>query len=101
MQPRNLILAALAAGAVVASVPLAQAAMTPPPGAVYATPDIFLTAGGCGPGSHRLLFGGGCSVRPYNKTQSEYLNDLRPCQPGTHSVSAPNLQGYRCVLNGY
>jgi peptidoglycan hydrolase-like protein with peptidoglycan-binding domain len=27
------------------------------------------------------------------------FSDLRPCQPGTHSQSFPNPQGYRCVLN--
>lgn len=27
------------------------------------------------------------------------FNDLRQCQPGTHSESFPNGQGYRCALN--
>lgn len=35
---------------------------------------------------------------PSNSTQAQYLSDLRPCQPGTHSESFPNTQGYRCVL---
>src|SRR5258708_32373009 len=33
--------------------------------------------------------------KPYNETQPQYLNELRPCQPGTHSESFPNTQ------NGY
>jgi hypothetical protein len=74
-----------------------QAAMSPP-SAGHSISDIQLAAGGCGTGRHRLL-GGGCSLRPYNKTQREYLQDLRPCQPGTHSESFPSPQGYRCVLN--
>jgi hypothetical protein len=36
---------------------------------------------------------------PSNAYQAQYLSDLRPCQPGTHSQSAPFGQGYRCVLN--
>jgi hypothetical protein len=100
MQARNLTVAAIA-GAMIAGVSFAQAAMAPPSASAYAAPDIQRTAGGCGPGSHRLLFGGGCSVRPYNKTQYEYLNDLRPCQPHTHAESFPSPQGYRCVLNRY
>jgi hypothetical protein len=76
----------------------AQAAMSPPPLAGYGNSDLQGVAGGCGYGRHRLL-GGGCSIPPYNKTQREYLQDLRPCQPGTHSESFPSPQGYRCVLN--
>jgi|SRR5450432_2998794 hypothetical protein len=90
----GLCTAALAIGALIAA-SSAQAAMTPLAGFA---PQIHLATGGCGPGSHRLLTGG-CSIPPFNKTQSEYLHDLRPCQPGTHSVSFPNLQGCRCVLN--
>jgi hypothetical protein len=101
MQSRNVTIVAFAAGALIAGVSLSQAAMAPPPGAAFGGSGFHLTAGGCGPGSHRLLFGGGCSVPAYNKTQSEYLNDLRPCQPHTHSESYPSPQGYRCVLNRY
>jgi hypothetical protein len=36
---------------------------------------------------------------PSNPVQAEYLSDMRPCQPGTHSESFPTQQGYRCVLN--
>jgi Spy/CpxP family protein refolding chaperone len=86
--------AALAIGALTFA-SSAQAAMAPLAGFA---PQIEMAAGGCGPGSHRLLTGG-CSIRPFNKTQAEYLHDLRPCQPGTHSMSFPNLQGYRCVLD--
>jgi hypothetical protein len=89
--------AMLVAGAMTLIASTAQAGMSPlSPG--YSKPDIQLLAGGCGPGRHRLL-GGGCSLLPYNKTQREYLQDLRPCQPGTHSESFPSPQGYRCVLN--
>jgi hypothetical protein len=86
------------AGAMMFAASGANAAMSPIPTAGYSSSDIQLAAGGCGYGSHRLL-GGGCSVRPYNKSQAEYLTDLRPCQPGTHSQSFPSPQGYRCVVN--
>jgi len=33
------------------------------------------------------------------RTADSYATDLRPCQPGTHSESFPNQQGYRCVPN--
>jgi hypothetical protein len=96
---RNKFLTALAvAGAMIGGASSAGAAMAPAPAASYSTSDVQLAAGGCGPGSHRLL-GGGCSVRPYNKEQAEYLSDRRPCQPGTHSQSFPSPQGYRCVVN--
>jgi hypothetical protein len=36
---------------------------------------------------------------PINSTQAQYLQDLRPCQPGTHPISFPNDQGYRCVFD--
>jgi hypothetical protein len=36
---------------------------------------------------------------PSNAYQAQYFNDLRPCQPGTHSQSYPNTQSYRCVLD--
>ncbi len=36
---------------------------------------------------------------PSTPEQAQYLSDLRPCEPGTHSESFPNTQGYRCVLN--
>lgn len=36
---------------------------------------------------------------PTNAYQAQYFNDLRPCQPVTHSQSYPNTQSYRCVLN--
>jgi Spy/CpxP family protein refolding chaperone len=89
---------ALALGAMLVAASAAQAAMAPPPAAGFAATETQLAAGGCGPGRHRLLTGG-CSARPFNKTQADYLRDLRPCQPGTHSQSFPNPQGYRCVLN--
>jgi hypothetical protein len=95
---RRYALALMMAGATFAAPSLAGAAMAPPPAAGYAISAVQLAAGGCGPGRHRLL-SGGCSARPYNKTQGDYLRDLRPCQPGTHSESFPNPQGYRCVLN--
>jgi len=95
---RRYALVLIMAGATFAAPSLAEAAMTPPAAAGYATSAVQLTAGGCGPGRHRLL-SGGCSVRPFNKTQGDYLRDLRPCQPGTHSESFPNTQGYRCALN--
>ena len=101
MQLQNLMSAAaalFAAGALTLSASTAQAAMSSPSAMGYAKADIQLAAGGCGYGRHRLL-GGGCSIPPYNKQQREYLQDLRPCQPGTHSESFPNPQGYRCVLN--
>jgi hypothetical protein len=86
------------AGLMIVGASAAQAAMAPPPAAGYAGADTRFVAGGCGAGRHRLLTGG-CSLRPFNKTQADYLRDLRPCQPGTHSVSFPTTQGYRCVLN--
>ena len=101
MLSRNLIsgaAAALAVGAIILGASAAQAAMSPAPASGYATSDIQLTAGGCGPGRHRLLTGG-CSLRPYNKEQGDYLRDLRPCQRGFHSESFPTPQGYRCVIN--
>jgi Spy/CpxP family protein refolding chaperone len=91
-------IALIMAGAMIAASAAAEAAMAPPLAAGYAVSEMQLAAGGCGPGRHRLL-SGGCSVRPSNKTQGDYLRDLRPCQPGTHSESFPNPQGYRCVLN--
>ena len=94
---RRYALALMMAGATFAAPSLAGAAMAPP-AAGYAISAVQLAAGGCGPGRHRLL-SGGCSARPYNKTQGDYLRDLRPCQPGTHSESFPNPQGYRCVIN--
>jgi hypothetical protein len=36
---------------------------------------------------------------PSNPQQAQYLSDLRPCAPGTHSESFPITQGYRCVLD--
>jgi hypothetical protein len=48
---------------------------------------LGLTLAGCTPNA------------PSNAYQAQYLSDLRPCQPGTHSQSAPSGQGYRCVLN--
>lgn len=36
---------------------------------------------------------------PTNTYQAQYFNDLRPCQPGTHSQSSPFGNGYSCVLN--
>jgi hypothetical protein len=101
MQSQNLLggaAALFAASAMMLAASIAQAAMSPPSATGYAKADIQLAAGGCGYGRHRLL-GGGCSIPPYNKQQREYLQDLRPCQPGTHSESFPSPQGYRCVLN--
>jgi hypothetical protein len=100
MRLQNLTGAAalFAAGAIMLAASTAQAAMSPPSAMGYAKSGIQLAAGGCGYGRHRLL-GGGCSMRPYNKSQRDYLRDLRPCQPGTHSESFPSAQGYRCVLN--
>jgi hypothetical protein len=95
---RSQLAAVILAGAIIAAASAAEAAMAPPPAGVYATTDAQLTAGGCGPGRHRLLTGG-CSAPAASKTQGDYLRDLRPCQPGTHSESFPNPQGYRCVLN--
>jgi hypothetical protein len=97
---KNYFLAAFAvAVAMMFAASSADAAMSPVPVAGYSSSDIQLTAGGCGPGRHRLLFSGGCSERPHNHSQAEYLTDLRPCQPGTHSQSFPSPQGYRCVVN--
>ncbi|WP_158817215.1 hypothetical protein [Methylocapsa sp. S129] len=90
---------ALAAGAMILAASTAQAAMSPPPSEAYAASDVQLAAGGCGYGSHRLLFGGGCSRRAYNKEQRDYMRDLRPCGVGMHSESFPSSQGYRCVFN--
>jgi hypothetical protein len=43
---------------------------------------------------------GACmSNAPSTPEQAQYLSDLRLCQPGTHSESFPNQQGYRCVLD--
>lgn len=100
MSSRNLIngAAAALAAAMMLAASAAHAAMSPPPAAGYAMSDIQLTAGGCGAGRHRLLTGG-CSLRPYNKEQADYLRDLRPCQRGFHSESFPTPQGYRCVTN--
>jgi hypothetical protein len=90
--------AALAVIAMAIAASSAQGAMAPSPLTGHGNSYLQGVAGGCGYGRHRLL-GGGCSLRPYNKTQREYLQDLRPCQPGTHSESFPSPQGYRCVLN--
>jgi hypothetical protein len=86
------------AGAMLFAASSANAAMSRVPAAGYSSAEVQLTAGGCGYGSHRLL-GGGCTARAYNRSQAEYLTDLRPCQPGTHSQSFPSAQGYRCVVN--
>jgi hypothetical protein len=31
------------------------------------------------------------------QAENGYFNDLRPCQPGTHSETFPGGAGYRCV----
>ena len=43
--------------------------------------------------------GAGRPASSLQQTADNYATDLRPCQPGTHSESYPNQQGYRCVLN--
>jgi hypothetical protein len=70
-----------------------------PAGAMPVTPlwdsassvGVQLAAGGCGAGQRRTL-SGRCAPDVYPHTAHH-------CQPGTHSVAAPNRAGYRCVVN--
>jgi hypothetical protein len=65
----------------------ALALLLAPTGA-FATSGLDSTGAGAGRPASSLL-----------QTADNYATDLRPCQPGTHSESYPNQQGYRCVLN--
>jgi hypothetical protein len=77
------------AGLVFALVPQANAAMSPSPLEAFSSSDIQMTAGGCGPGYRRTVFGYHC-VREVTQHR---------CQAGLHSEPFPNGRGYRCVFN--
>jgi hypothetical protein len=79
-----------AAGVMFLTVAAANAAMAPVLRGGYSASDIQLTSGGCGPGWRRTVIGYRCvrNVPP-----------MRYCQPGFHSQTFPNGQGYRCVMN--
>ncbi|MGD0721107.1 MAG: hypothetical protein ABR970_08675 [Roseiarcus sp.] len=40
-----------------------------------------------------------CAAPAALAQQGGYLNDLRPCPPGTHSESFPSGSGYRCTVD--
>jgi len=86
---KNALAALGIAGLSMALASEANAAMAPSPVGAFSSSDIRLTAGGCGPGYRRSLFGYHCVRETVNHR----------CQAGMHSEPFPNGKGYRCVFN--